>query len=246
MANKYQDIRFRWLEERGFNVLADEHQLSYVRSLWAPLNEVQAVFCNSRSGTGKTSLATLAGVYGVEKAAFSKIIYVRNAVPVREQGFLPGDLAEKEEPYMAPLVTILEKIQPGLYEKWYKEGRILATTTSHLRGITFDDAFVILDEVQNWDLEELQTVYTRCTDSCKIVSIGCTRQIDNKDLVRIKGLTPFEVYMLHYKNKPVAFHTLVNNYRGWFANTADDIQETINKLKNEDNTEEFMAGLQPA
>lgn len=65
MGNKYGDIRWKWLEERGFNVLSDRHQYAYMQSLWTPPDIVQGVFCESPAGTGKTVLAVLAGAYAV-------------------------------------------------------------------------------------------------------------------------------------------------------------------------------------
>ncbi|MCA1021628.1 PhoH family protein [Halobacillus litoralis] len=243
MGNKYGDIRFKWLADKGFNVLADKHQYAYMQSLWSPLDLVQAVFCSSRAGTGKTTLAVLAGVYEVEKGNYDKIIYVRNAVSIRDQGFLPGGLNEKEVPYMTPLIEAMDNAQPSLYYEWSgekevqnggeepKHKRVVATTSSFTRGITFKNAFVILDEAQNMDLDELQAIYTRCSDTCKIVSIGCTRQVDNGKMKRYGGLTPFELYIEHFKGQKVTNHKLETNYRGWFSNMADDIDDTVQRLK---------------
>lgn len=238
MANKYRDIRYKWLDEKGFNVLADEQQLTYADSLFAPVNEAQAVFCEAKAGTGKTTLAVLAGVYEVEAGVYDKIIYVRNAIPIRDQGFLPGDLDDKQLVYMRPLIKAMDKVQPGLFDYWSATNpmrkeipRVEATTTSYIRGDDWNRAFVILDEVQSMDLEEIQGVYTRCNDDCKVVSIGSLRQNDNRKLKRYAGLTPFEVYMKHFEDKPVAYHTLSTVYRGWFADFSDDVQDTINKLE---------------
>lgn len=232
-----KEIRWKWLEERGYNLHADKCQLAYMKSLWAPLNEVQAVFCEAKAGTGKTTLAVLAGVYEVERRKYDRIIYVRNAIPVRELGFLPGDQSEKESPYFGPLIEALDNAQVGLYEKWTQdkgvEPKIIATTTSYTRGINWDKAFVIIDEAQSFDLEEMQTVLTRCKDSCKVVVIGSLRQNDNHRIKTYAGFTPFEIFMKHFEEKPVANHALEINYRGWFSNHADNVQETIEKLIEE-------------
>jgi predicted ribonuclease YlaK len=239
MANKYRDIRYKWLEERGFNVLADEHQLAYVKSLFAPVNEVRAVFCEAKAGTGKTTLAVLAGVYEVEAGTYDKIIYVRNAIPIRDMGFLPGDVDDKQEPYMAPLIQAMDRAQPGLFDFWSKSvvspPKVFATTTAYTRGITWERAFVILDEAQNFDLEELRAVYTRVTDDCKVVTTGSLRQNDNRKQKRYAGFTPMEVYMKHFDCKDyVRYHTLVRNYRGDFADYSDDVDETIRRLENKE------------
>ena len=239
MATKYPDRspRWKWLEERGFRVLADPHQYEYMKALFAPPDEVQAVFCDSKAGTGKTTLAVLAGAFEVMAGKYDRIVYIRNAVPIREQGFLKGDLKEKEAPYMQPLADALEHVQPALYEKWTDEDgeeppKVVTLTTSFARGVNWKNAFIIIDEAQSFDLEELQAVYTRAHDSCKIVTIGSTRQIDNRKLKRINGLTPFEVYMLHFDGHDVTYHRLEKNYRGKFADHADDVSKTVQMLES--------------
>ena len=190
MGNKYGDIRWKWLAERGFNVLADKHQYAYAQSLFASPEVVTAVFCNAKAGTGKTTIATLVGAYEVEAGKYDRIIYVRNAVPIREMGYLPGGIREKEMPYMAPFIEALDYVQPGLFEKWslqkedgkrnFKESpKVQVATSAYARGITWDNAYIIIDEFQSFDLNEAQAVLTRPTDNCKIVVIGSTRQNDN-------------------------------------------------------------------
>lgn len=238
MGNKYGDIRFKWLSEKGFNVLADKHQYAYIQALWSPVDVVQAVFCDSRAGTGKTSLAVLAGAYEVEVETYDKIIYIRNAVSIRDQGFLPGDIGEKELPYMQPFIEALDNVQPALFYEWSAENKhtkrkkVYTMTSTFARGITFNNAFVIIDEAQNMSLEELQAIYTRCSDSCKIVTIGSTRQIDNDKLRKYNGSSPFELYMKHFEGQKVTYHKLETNYRGWFSSYADDIQDTVNSVLN--------------
>lgn len=240
MKTKYQDkdIRWKWLAEKGYNVLSDKHQYAYMQSLWASTSIVQSVFVDAKAGTGKTSLAVAAGVYEVENGQYDKIIYIRNAVSVREQGFLPGSIEEKEYVYFSPLIDALDNLSHDGYSNWYDtdEGhqKIVMTSTSYLRGVNFKNAFVIIDEAQNLDLNELQTTLTRIHDSCKIVIIGSTRQVDNaRKLKHYKGMTPFEVYMKHFEDELSTQHKLITNYRGRFSNWADEIQITIDKVEKE-------------
>lgn len=237
-TTKYQDkdIRWKWLKEKGYNVLSDKHQYAYMQSLWASTDIVQSVFVDAKAGTGKTSLAVAAGVYEVEKQTYDKIIYIRNAVAVREQGFLPGSVAEKEYIYFQPLFDALDNLHPTGYSEWYETDseheKIIMASTSYLRGVNFKNAFVIIDEAQNLDLGELQTVLTRIHDSCKVVVIGSTRQVDNiKKMKLFKGLTPFEVYMKHFDGHLSVQHKLVTNYRGEFSNWADEVQQTIDMIE---------------
>jgi PhoH-like ATPase len=207
-----------------------------MQSLWSPVDQIQAVFCEGKAGTGKTTLAVLAGAYEVETGVYDRIIYLRNAIPIRDIGFLPGDVNDKELPYMLPLINTLDMVQPGLFDKWSRGDKrevpkVEATTTAFTRGLTWKKAFIILDEAQNYDLEELQTVYTRCSDCCKVVTLGSLRQNDNRKVKHIAGKTPFEIYMSHFTGTRVAFHKLEKNYRGWFADHADDVMLTISQLE---------------
>ena len=238
MGKKYGDIRWKWLAEKGYDVLSDKHQYAYMQSLWADTSIVQSVFVDAKAGTGKTSLAVAAGVYEVEKGTYDKIIYIRNAVATREQGFLPGSVEEKEYIYYSPLFDALDNLHHDGYKSWYEtdEGhqKIFMKSTSYLRGVNFKNAFVILDEAQNMDLTELQTTLTRIHDSCKVVVIGSTRQVDCPNKLKLySGITPFEVYMRHFDGHLSVQHKLITNYRGEFSNHADEVGHTISNLEKQ-------------
>ena len=245
MGKKFGDIRWKWLDEKGFNVLKDHHQYAYMQSLWSSTDIVQGVFCNSDAGTGKTTLAVLAGVYEVEKGTYDKLIYIRNTVAVRDQGFLPGDKNDKDEPYMQPLIDAMDCVQPGLYENWScseekSQKKVHTLSSSYTRGINFKNAYVIIDEAQNFDLHELQTILTRVDENCKVVTVGSTKQIDNTKLKYYGGLTPFEVYMEHFRGHRVTYHKLETNYRGEFSKIADNVLDTVKTLtKSTDNVVSF-------
>lgn len=238
MRHKFGDIRWVWLADRGIDIMSDPLQYSYMQSLWSPVETIQAVFCESKAGTGKTTLAVLAGAYEVEVGTYDRLIYVRNAIPVRDMGFLPGNIRDKEYPYIMPLINALDMVQPGLFDRWSRAGikkeppKVEALTSAFTRGLTWKRAFIILDEAQSFDQEELQTIYTRCSDDCKIVTVGSLRQNDNRKQRLYAGKTPFELYMAHFTGTRVSFHRLEKNYRGWFADHADDIQKTVNKFKS--------------
>jgi predicted ribonuclease YlaK len=232
MGNKYGDIRWKWLAEKGFDVLADKHQYAYMQSLWTSPDIVQGVFCESPAGTGKTVLAVLAGAYAVENEEYDRIIYIRNPIPVgKDIGFLPGEIEGKTGPYMAPFVKALDYVKPGTFEDWSAAEKAFAITPTFERGVTYDRAFVIIDEAQSISLTELQTIYTRLTNSCKVVTTGSLLQIDDTKLKRYSGLTPFEVYMKHFEGQQVTYHKLVTNYRGWFSNYSDQVRTTIKALE---------------
>lgn len=229
---KFDDIRWKWLEERGIDIYGDEYQVRYMEELWKDVDVVKSIFCEAKAGTGKTALAVLAGAYEVQKGTYARIRYVRNAVPVRNQGFVKGSPDEKDAPYMTPFIDALSLVHPETFEEWSKIDLAKAHTSSFTRGTTWENEFVIIDEVQNFDMHELRTVLTRCGKGTKVVIIGSKRQVDNKQVHYVKGLLPFEVYMEHFKDeKRVVSLTLVNCYRDWFADKADDIDETIKALE---------------
>jgi predicted ribonuclease YlaK len=233
---KFDDIRWKWLEERGIEVYGDPYQLDYMLSLWKDPEIVKSVFCEAKAGTGKTALAVLAGAYELENGNYKKIRYVRNAVPVRNQGFVKGDPMEKDAPYMQPFKDALDLVKPATFEVWVEKGIAEAHTSSFTRGSTWENEFIIIDEVQNFDMHELRTVLTRVGKGSKIVVVGSKRQVDNKSIRKVRGLLPFEVYMEHFKGDArISFHELHNCYRDWFADLADDIDFTIKILEEEGN-----------
>jgi predicted ribonuclease YlaK len=231
MGNKYGDIKYKWLSERGLNVFDDALQTEYVKSLFD--ENTDAVFAEGKAGTGKTVLALLVGAYLVEKGEYDRIIYVRNTVPVRDVGFLKGDLKDKTEPYMTPAIEALDLVKAGTYEVWSQPhiDKIRCISTAFARGVTWNNAWIVLDEAQNFELSELRAAYTRAKNS-KIVTVGSLRQIDNMKLKRFKGYTPFELYMQHFqKFDTVRYHTLTKTYRSEFADWADEIEKTIEILE---------------
>lgn len=229
---KFDDIRWKWLEERGIECYGDPYQLDYVLSLWKDPEIVKSIICEGKAGTGKTHLAVLAGAYAVEKGDYKKIMYIRNAVPVRNTGFVKGSPEDKALPYLRPFVDAMDTVNPGAFEVWSENGMAEAFTADFVRGTTWENSFIIIDEVQNFDMHELRTCLTRVGKGSKIVMTGSSRQVDNKQVKRVAGRLPYEVYIEHFKGEPrVAYHSLVKVYRDWFADIADDIDLTIEKLE---------------
>ena len=218
----------------------DPYQLKYVKSLISPTKSIQAVFCDAAAGTGKTSLAISVAYYLLKRNIINQIIYVRSAVSIRELGFLPGDVAEKEAPYMQPGLDALSKLDPNnkkLIDTLKDNNQLVITTTAFLRGVDWDDKkFLIIDEAQNLNLSELQTVLTRPHDTTKVVVIGSSLQCDEGLKAQRYGknkMLPFELYALHFSkftDVPVEIIKLHTNYRGRFSLLADKIQYTIDYL----------------
>ena len=138
------------------------------------------VFGIGPAGTGKTYLAMAMAVAALSKGKVSRIILTRPAVEAGEAlGFLPGDLAEKVDPYLRPLYDALHDMMR--FEKasgLIAQGVIEVAPLAFMRGRTLNDAFVILDEAQNTTSEQMKMFLTRIGFSSKAVITGDITQID--------------------------------------------------------------------
>ena len=134
------------------------------------------------AGTGKTFIALYKALEEVldKKNPFKKIIIVRSAVPSREIGHLPGDLNEKTEIYRQPYQQICTTLfdNPDAYQCLEEQKYIDFISTSFIRGMSFDDAIIIVDEMQNMTFEEIDTVMTRVGYRSTIIWCGDYRQTD--------------------------------------------------------------------
>lgn len=134
------------------------------------------------AGTGKTFLGLYFALKEVVKpnSPFKKVYIVRSTVSTRDQGFLPGSLKEKAKVFESPYVPICSKLygRGDAYEVLKGKGYIEFVTTSYLRGETFDDCILVVDEVQNMGDGELHTVMTRVGENCRIIFCGDVKQDD--------------------------------------------------------------------
>lgn len=192
-TSKYEHQFEQFFSEHGFNLMADPKQHEYVEAMIEPSKHVRGVFCDSLAGTGKTTVALLAGVYGLQMGRFDRIIYIRNSTPVEQIGFLPGDLEGKMGESLAVCTEALDHIQPGLAQQLLKlqsvfgdEKQLVLKPIAYLRGKDFaGEPLIIIDEAQNLTVHQLQTVLTRPHDTAKIVVIGSSAQVDPDNVERI-------------------------------------------------------------
>jgi phosphate starvation-inducible PhoH-like protein len=132
------------------------------------------------SGTGKTYLAVACAVSALEKGEVRRIILVRPAVEAGEKlGFLPGDMAQKVDPYLRPLYDALfEMIGIETVGKLIEKNIIEIAPLAFMRGRTLNDSFIILDESQNTTKEQMKMFLTRIGFGSKAVITGDITQID--------------------------------------------------------------------
>lgn len=132
------------------------------------------------AGTGKSFLSLYLALKEVESNRKQKVIIVRSAVPTREQGFLKGTLEEKEAVYELPYRDIVNDLCASgtSYESLKKHDKIQFITSSYVRGLTFDNAVIVVDEFQSMHQEELYSVLTRVGENSRVIVIGDTKQCD--------------------------------------------------------------------
>jgi phosphate starvation-inducible PhoH-like protein len=151
-------------------------QRAYVRAMM----ERDMVFGIGPAGTGKTYLAVAVALKYLHERKVKRIVLTRPAVEAGERlGFLPGDLAEKVNPYLRPLYDALhDMLDFRRVGEMLEEGIIEVAPLAFMRGRTLNDSFVILDEAQNTTPEQMKMFLTRMGFGSKAVITGDVTQID--------------------------------------------------------------------
>jgi phosphate starvation-inducible PhoH-like protein len=154
----------------------NERQREYLRAIMAH----DATFGIGPAGTGKTYLAVACAVDALERDVVKRIVLVRPAVEAGERlGFLPGDLAQKVDPYLRPLYDALYDLMG--YDKvarLFERGTIEIAPLAYMRGRTLNQSFIILDEAQNTTPEQMKMFLTRIGFGTRAVITGDVTQID--------------------------------------------------------------------
>lgn len=138
------------------------------------------VFAIGPAGTGKTYLAMAMAVAALKKQSVQRIVITRPAVEAGEKlGFLPGDLAEKVNPYLRPLYDALhDMMDPARAARLMEKGVIEVAPLAFMRGRTLNDSFIILDEAQNTTSDQMKMFLTRLGYDSKAVITGDITQVD--------------------------------------------------------------------
>jgi len=190
------------------------NQVGYLRHILAH----DITFGIGPAGTGKTFLAVACAIDALERSAVQRIILTRPAVEAGERlGFLPGDLAQKVDPYLRPLYDALYDLMGfDRVTKAFERGSIEIAPLAFMRGRTLNHAFVILDEAQNTTPEQMKMFLTRIGFGSKAVVTGDVSQIDlpkgtasglveaERVLRRVKGIA-----MTRFTAADVVRHPLV-------------------------------------
>ena len=175
-------------------------------------------FAIGPAGTGKTYLAIAMAVVAFKNKEIEKIILTRPAVEAGEKlGFLPGDLAQKVDPYLRPLYDALhEMLGLDTYQRLVERQAIEVAPLAYMRGRTLNDAFIILDEAQNTTSEQMKMFLTRMGMGSKMVITGDITQIDLPNNARSGLVEAIEVLknvkdigMVNLTHRDVVRHELV-------------------------------------
>ena len=152
------------------------HQSEYLKKIL----EHDVTFGIGPAGTGKTYLAVACAVDALERDAVRRIVLTRPAVEAGERlGFLPGDLAQKVDPYLRPLYDALyDLLGFDRTQKMFEKQAIEIAPLAYMRGRTLNHAFIILDEAQNTTPEQMKMFLTRIGFGSKAVVTGDVTQID--------------------------------------------------------------------
>ena len=170
------------------------------------------------AGTGKTYLAVACAVDALERSDVQRIVLTRPAVEAGERlGFLPGDLAQKVDPYLRPLYDALYDLMgPDKVQKAFERNQLEIAPLAFMRGRTLSNAFVILDEAQNTTPEQMKMFLTRIGFGARAVVTGDVSQIDlpkgalsglidaERVLKRVKGIA-----VTRFTSADVVRHPLV-------------------------------------
>ena len=146
------------------------------------------------AGTGKTFLSFFLALSDVAREEeYERVVVIRSAVQSRDQGFLPGSVAEKSKVYELPYQAICTELynRGDAYSILKSKGQIEFITTSFVRGITLKNCIVIVDEIQNMSGAELNAVMTRVGENCKIIFCGDFKQSDLTKEQERMGLKSF-------------------------------------------------------
>lgn len=159
------------------------------------------LFLYGAAGTGKTFISLYLAMQEVldNRTPYDTVYLVRSAVPTREIGFLPGDEEDKTALFQVPYQNMVKFMfeQPNetafnnLYDKLKNQGSLFFLTTSFLRGITLDNAIIIVDECQNLNFHELDSITTRVGQDSKIIFCGDILQTDLQKQYEKEGMSKF-------------------------------------------------------
>jgi len=201
-----------------------ERQKAYINMLEDPYMHI--VFGVGPAGSGKTYIATKWAALALQNDIFDKIIITRPTVSVSEKiGFLPGTLEEKMEPWLMPIIDVLEEVfGKQKVESFIRLGKIEIAPLAFMRGRTFKQSIILLDEAQNCTTDQFKMFLTRIGEGSKMVVTGDMKQSDFK---KDNGLSDFisrlkkvdGIDMIKFDNSDIQRHHLIGTILEMYGDT---------------------------
>jgi len=179
------------------------HDLKAIKPLTTPQKQMMesyfsgnSIFASGSAGTGKSLVALYLALNDLldRDQPIEHVKIIRSVVPTREVGYLPGSIDEKISVYETPYRELFSFLfdMPTSYDKFKESGKVEFMPTSFLRGQTWDNSVIVVDEVQNLNFHEVNTVMTRVGRNSKIILVGDSNQSDlfksNRDISCIERL----------------------------------------------------------
>ena len=187
--------------------------------------DIPLVTLTGLAGSGKTFLTLMAALEARNRGDYSRIVFTRSLQSVgKDMGFLPGDIKEKMAPWLAPIVDNFRHVFKDVtyFDMMLERGEIEIAPLSYIRGRTFNDSFVIVDEAQNATIHELKTIITRIGTNSKVVLLGDTDQIDTPYIG--KNSNGLSIVINKFKNSSLHAHVhLARGQRSELASAASKI-----------------------
>lgn len=199
-------------------------------------NSNMNLFLHGSAGTGKSFLSMFLALRDILEDGndYERLIIIRSSVPTRDMGFLPGSEEEKMEVYEEPYMAICDELfdYSNTYRNLKRIGKITFFSTSFIRGNTFNNSIILLDEVNNCNFHEIDSVITRVGKHSKIIFSGDTTQTDllksNKDQC---GIPEFMSIIKKMKSFGIVDFGLKDIVRGEIVKEYLTIKEQINPKK---------------
>ena len=227
--SKSKDIKFH-------NLLPIKPVTDNQKAAFDAYKENKNLFLYGAAGTGKSFISIYLALKDVlnPETPYECVYLVRSAVPTREIGFLPGDEEDKTALFQVPYQNMVQFMfeQPNeqafkmLYDKLKNQGSLMFMTTSFLRGITLDNAIIIVDECQNLNFHELDTIITRVGQDSKIIFCGDFFQTDLQKNVEKEGMHIFMNIVSNMEEFKLVEYTIADIVRSGLVRSY-----LINKIK---------------
>jgi len=207
------------MKKANFNDMFEfEPQTTNQRIAYDAWDDEDNLVLTGSAGTGKTFVAMYLAIEAVltKETPYDRVVIVRSVVPTRDMGFLPGTIEEKKEVFETPYKAICNELfgDVNIYDRMIANNQLQFTTTSFIRGLTIDNAVVIVDEMQNLNFHELDSVITRVGTNCRVIFSGDYLQSDFKDPAERDGIQRFLRIIDQLKNFSVVsfnWHDIVRS-----------------------------------